>query len=453
MAGSMKDSPTALVEALNRTTRSARAKFRVKEELPFGASLRLNRYELGNGLDVTLLVDRSAPVFSYQTWFRVGSRHEKPGKTGLAHLFEHLMFNETKKLPAGEFDKRLEAAGGESNAATWTDWTYYYENLPAHELELAVSLESERMENLVLRRPQLTSEKEVVANERRYRVDDDVEGAANEKLFSLAFKKHPYSWPTIGWMRDIERFTLEDCRAFYKTYYAPNNASLVIAGDLDERETLGLLREHYGRLKSAKIPPYRRIVEPTQTRERRLTMKKPTTADKLLIGYHAPEFGTREHAVFVVANEILASGRSSRLYRKLIADGEVASDLRGSITPFRDPGLYDLFVGARPGKSAKKLLAIVDKELAALGRTRVTEAELDKAKNRLELSFLQGMETASGKAEQIGFYLAVLGDPGRVFGQLEEYRSVTADEIRAVARKYLVPQRRSIVTVLPGASS
>src|SRR5688500_5591916 len=224
----------------------------LEAEAPLGRSLVVRRWRWPTGLRLLSAVDRSAPVVSYQTWFGVGSRHEKPGKTGLAHLFEHLMFNETRSLEAGEFDRLMEAAGGETNAATWVDWTYYYENLPASELPLAVRLESDRIAHLVLRKPQVTSEKEVVANERRYRVDDDVEGAANELLYATAYRSHPYRWPTIGWMKDIEGFTIEDCERFYRTYYAPNNATIVIAGDFPEEETVALVRKHYGRLRAQK---------------------------------------------------------------------------------------------------------------------------------------------------------------------------------------------------------
>ena len=187
------------------------------------------------GLTVLTLVDRSAPTVSYHTWFRVGSRHERPGKTGLAHLFEHLMFNETRNHPPGDFDRLMERAGAEANAATWTDWTYYYENAPRGALPLLIELEADRMGNLVLRGPQVSSEKEVVVNERKMRVDDDAEGKALELLYRSAFRRHPYRWPTIGWMEDIRAFTVEDCREFYRKHYAPSNATIVIAGDFNER--------------------------------------------------------------------------------------------------------------------------------------------------------------------------------------------------------------------------
>ena len=195
---------------------------------PFGPRLALERHRLDNGLVVLLLPDPSAPVVSVQTWYRVGSRHERPGRTGIAHLFEHLMFNQTEHLAAGEFDRQMELAGGETNAATWVDWTCYRDSLPAGGLELALRLEADRMRHLTLTDAQVDSEREVVANERRYRVDDDVEGFLAEELWRRAFTTHPYHWPTIGWMADIAAITTEDARAFYRAYYAPGNATLVL---------------------------------------------------------------------------------------------------------------------------------------------------------------------------------------------------------------------------------
>ncbi|MEO8877409.1 MAG: pitrilysin family protein, partial [Polyangiaceae bacterium] len=214
----------------------------------------IERYKLDNGLDLLVLVDKSAPTVNYSTWYRVGSRHEKPGKTGLAHLFEHLMFNETENLKAGEFDRTLEESGAETNAATWFDWTFYYESLPSDRFPLAVKLEADRMANLVLREPQVASEKDVVANERRFRVDDDVEGAANELLYKSAFDTHPYHWPTIGWMEDILAFSPEDCAAFYRTFYAPNNATIVVVGDVKAKDVVSKISAAYGKLPSSEIP-------------------------------------------------------------------------------------------------------------------------------------------------------------------------------------------------------
>ena len=421
-----------------------------EEAFPFGAGA-VKRYRLGNGLRVLILVDKSAPVVSYHTWFGVGSRHEKPGKTGLAHLFEHLMFNETESMKAGEFDRKLEESGAESNAATWVDWTYYHEALPKDRLALAVKLESERMARLVLRTPQVDSEKEVVANERRYRVEDDVEGAASELLYKTAFRKHPYHWPTIGWMSDIEGFTPDDCAAFYRTYYAPNNAAVIVVGDVREADVLSRIEDAYGAIPRAEIPAEDYEPEPPQTDARLVELKKPTASEKLYLGYHGPALGDADHVPLTLLSEILFGGRASRAHRALVQGAELASDVRGWVSTFRDPGLFEMHVTARPGVDSHVALAALDKEIDRVSRELVTDDELARAKARLELGLLQSLDTASGKAETIGFYETVLGDPSAVFRRLRETRHVTASELRAAMRRTLLGQR-TIVRVIPDGS-
>jgi len=409
----------------------------------------VQRFRLGNGLRLLLLVDRSAPVVSYFTWFRVGSRHEKPGKTGLAHLFEHLMFNEAEGLKAGEFDRKLEENGAESNAATWLDWTYYYESLPRDRFALAVKLESQRMAKLVLREPQVVSEKEVVANERRMRVDDDVEGAANEILYKTAFTKHPYHWPTIGWMEDIQGFTPEDCAAFYETYYAPNNATIVVCGDVKEKDVLEKIRDGYGPIPSSTLPEEDTQPEPPQAEPRSALMKKPTASEKVLFGYHGPALGDADHPALSVLNEVLFGGRASRMHRELVTNKELCTDVRGWVSTFRDPGLYEMYFTARPGASGDAVLEAASRELARTREELVTPEELARAQARLELGLLQSLETTSGKAEHIGFYDTVLGDPAAAFRRLEAYRRVTAGELRTAARRYLKESGRTLVRVFP----
>lgn len=442
----------AIERILTRVNQGASTPVHFEGSTPFGAS-EVQRFRLENGLTILLLVDRSAPVVAYATWFRVGSRHEQPGKTGLAHLFEHLMFNETESLKAGQFDRKLEEAGAESNAATWVDWTYYYEAVPKDRVGLAIRLESDRMAHLVLRTPQVTSEKEVVANERRYRVDDDVEGTANELLYKTAFARHPYHWPTIGWMDDIQNFTPDDCATFYRTYYAPNNATLIIVGDVREGDVLARVRDAYGAIGQAILPPEDTHPEPPQTEERTLTIKKPTASEKVILGYRGPALGDTEHAPLSVLCEVLFGGRASRLYRAMLIEEELASDLRGWVSTFRDPGLFEMYFTARPGKTKADLLRVLERELERLKTDVVTDDELLRAKARLELGTLQGLDTAQGKAEQIGFYDTVLGDPAAVFRRMETYRRVTAGDLRRAARRYLLQHTRTLIHVLPEASA
>ncbi len=438
-----------LVERLNRGVRKRSSRWTFVRSQPFGESLTLRRFRLGNGLTVLTLVDRSAPTVSYHTWFRVGSRNERAGKTGLAHLFEHLMFNETRAHPHGEFDRLMEGAGAEANAATWTDWTYFYENAPRSALPLLIELEADRMGNLVLRARQVRSEKEVVANERKLRVDDDVEGKALELLYATAFRRHPYRWPTIGWMDDIRGFTVRDCREFYRAFYAPSNATLVIAGDFDEKKALGLVQRHYGGFPATAGAP-RAVIhkEPAQRSERRARLEAPTPTPKLLVGYHAPAFADPDTPALVIANEVLFGGQSSRLYRSFCLDRALASSVRGSIAPFLDPGLFEMWISLREGRRLEEARALLDHELVQLAKRGPTSLELDKATHQLELSFLHSMETAGGKAEQIGFHETVVGDGTGVFARLAEYRDVTASDVRRVVAKYLRPARRTRVEIV-----
>ncbi|MCC6555138.1 MAG: insulinase family protein [Polyangiaceae bacterium] len=442
----------ALLEELNRD-RPPLARVRHDATIAFGPAMRVERFILGNGLRVLLLSDHTAPVACVQTWIGVGSRHERAGKTGLAHLFEHLMFGETEKVPHGAFDRMLEEAGAETNAATFLDWTYYHANLPREALELTIRLEAERMARLVLRDPQVSSEKEVVANERRQRVDDDVDGSVNELLYREAFREHAYGHPTIGWMEDIRGFTTDDCVEFYRTYYAPNNAAIVIVGDVSAGEALRAVQDHHGAQEPSQIPVEDVRPEPPQVEQRRVRVEKPTSTHKVAIGYHSPALGDFDHAPLVLLNEILFGGRSSRVHRALVQEQEIATEVRGWVGAFRDPALYDIYLVARGAHTGDELLAALEPLLEGVRRAPVSEAELEKAKARVELSMLQGLETVAGKAEQIGFYETVLGDPAALFEKLAAYRRATVGDLLRVARRYLVSSSRTVVHVIPDGSA
>jgi zinc protease len=445
--------PEVLIERLNRGVTKRNARWTFVRDHAFGDALTLRRFRLGNGLTVLTVLDRSAPTVSYHTWFRVGSRHESPGKTGLAHLFEHLMFSETRSRAHGDFDRLMERAGAEANAATWTDWTCYYENAPRDALPLLIELEADRMANLVLRTPQVASEKEVVANERKLRVEDDVEGKALELLYDNAFRRHPYRWPTIGWMQDIRGFTVRDCQQFYRTHYAPNNATVVIAGDFNEQKALSLVQRHYGGMSAARnAEPPTPSKEPSQRAERVLQLTVPTPTEKLLIGYHAPSFSDPDTPALVIANDVLFGGHSSRLHRLFCLDEEIALSVRGSISPFIDPGLFEMWIFLREGKRKEDALALLDREVDRLAAEGPSPLELKKAINQLELSFLHSMETAGGKAEQIGFYETVANDGAAVFDRLAAYRNVTGGDVERVVAKYLRPSRRTRVEILRNGS-
>lgn len=424
-----------------------------REPLRFGTSLRIHRFELeSNGLSLLVLPDPSAPVVSYQTWFKVGSRYEVKRKTGLSHLLEHLMFLGTKRHPEGDFDRLLEGAGAENNAATWTDWTQYYENLPSSELALAIELESDRMRGIDVSPKRFLSERDVVISERRDRVDDDVESAASELLYRTAFgPKHPYGWPTIGWRKDLDGITRKDALDYYRTHYAPNHATLVVAGDVDPEDVARRVRRAYGSIAPTPRAPSPLASRPVLREEIRRELRFATPTGKVLVGWHAPRYVERDHAVLFVALQVLCGGRSARLYKKLVRELELVQEVRMSATPFELISLADLWLSAREGKDVEEALSITDAEIARLGKGGPSARELEKVKNRVELGFLGGMETASGKAEQVGLGVTVTGDPTHAFVRLEELRSVTAADVKRVVREVLVEPARVRIDVHPRA--
>ncbi len=416
---------------------------------PSGSGYTAKRFRLANGLGVITAIDRRAPIVALQTWFRVGSRHERQGATGMAHLFEHLMFGQTEHLPPGEFDRLVERTGGESNAATWVDWTYYRLSLPTRDLPLGIRLESERMQHLVLEHDPVEAERDVVTNERRERVEDDVDGWLDEQLMAQAFTTHPYRWPTIGWMEDIRALALPEIRAFYRTWYAPNNATIVCVGDFDEAALLDLIAGSYGAIPAASLPAPVRTVEPEQTGERVVRAPKPIATDRVLIGYKAPGQDDPDWAVLEIVATLLAGCPSARLYRRLVIEREAASSVDAQLTPFADPSLLRLAVTATRNHHADEILQEIDTELAAMAASPPARSEVEKAKAIAETDFWTSLVDVDGKAEALGHYETALGDFRKVTALAERLTAVTADDVARVVRSYLVPARRTIVIAHP----
>ncbi|MEK6608105.1 MAG: pitrilysin family protein [Myxococcota bacterium] len=416
-------------------------------EAPLG-DLVARKHRLDNGLDVILVRDARSPVVAYQTWVRVGSRHEQPGKTGLAHLFEHLMFNESENQPAGAFDRTIEAIGGETNASTWVDWTFYQTNVAREHLDMVARLEAERFAHLVLRAPQVTSEREVVANERRFRVDDDVDGFLSERLYALAFESHPYHWPTIGWMEDIQSFTPEDCATFYRRFYAPNNTTVVLVGGLEEAEALATIESSYGALAPQPLPTADIVIEGPIASERRACFHKPVMSDKLYMGWRSPPLVHPDHPPLEVLNEILFGGQSSRLWRGLVVD-EIASSVSGGVGAFHDPGLFEIHATLKRARKAVDAESLIDAEIARLHDEPVLASEIEKAQARLESSFQWGLRSANGKAQALGHFEATTGDFRNLLRVAEGYQRVSADDVRRVARTHLRPEARCVLVAEP----
>jgi zinc protease len=419
-------------------------------------ALTARKWRLDNGLEVVLLPDPHATNVSYTTWFRVGSRNEdeRSGETGLAHLFEHLMFTQTKSMPADEFDRAIEAAGGNANAMTFYDFTAYVTDLPATEIALAARLEADRMTNLDLRKRQVETERDVVVEERLSAVEDSVDGTMDELMYKQAFKSHPYRWPVIGWMKDIKAVTQEKALAFYKRFYAPNNAVLVIAGNVDPAATLELVARHYGGIPAAEPPPADRAQpERAPAAEVRATLTRPVPADRLVIGFAAPALSDRDRAAYEVASEILAGGPSSRLYRTLIVDKQWASSVHADVAPTRDPGLYGVWVQMAKGHGAEQAERVIVDATTALAAQPVSAGELAKAIARLETEFWLRLSSSHGRAEALGEFETAGGGFQNLFTRAAAYQSVTAADVKRVAATYLATGARSVVIVRPKAPS
>ncbi|MFP2910732.1 M16 family metallopeptidase [Pyxidicoccus sp. 3LFB2] len=407
---------------------------------------------LPNGLQVRLLANHHAPVVSLYTFFQVGSRNERPGITGISHLFEHMMFNGAKKYGPKMFDKTLESNGGRSNAYTSNDMTVYYDDFAADSLETVLDLESDRMRSLRISQDTLTSEREVVKEERRVRVDNDIGGIMDEELGTLVYKAHPYRWPVIGWMADIENITREDCQEYFRTYYAPNNAVLYIVGDIDPKKTLALVKKYYGNIPRGPAPAKVLNAEPEQKGERRALVRHPAQSPALMLGYRGPSAREDDTFTLDVAQYVLTKGEGSRLVRSLVYEQKLCVSIMLDWSWRIDPGTILFYLELKPDSDPQKVEAALYAELEKLAREGVTERELQKAQNNLRSDHMRELATNNGRAHALGHYEALLGDWRRLLTLPSAYTSITNDMVKAAAAKYFAPERRSVVTLLPAPS-
>jgi zinc protease len=404
---------------------------------------------LPNGLRVRLLANHQTPVVSLYTFFQVGSRNERPGITGISHLFEHMMFNGAKKYGPKKFDQTLESNGGRSNAYTSTDMTVYYEDFASDALETVLDLESDRMRSLRINDVALKSERQVVLEERRVRVDNDITGIMDEELGTLVWKAHAYRWPVIGWQKDIENITRQDCEQYFRTYYAPNNAVLYICGDIDPKKTLALVREYYGDIPRGPTPAPVLDAEPEQKGERRAEVRHPAQSPALMIAYRGPAARSEDTLLLDVIQYALTKGEGSRLVKKLVYDTPLAVSVGVDWGWRLDPGIILFFLELKPDSDPRKVEEALYAELKRLVDEGLTERELQKAKNNLRADHLRELATNSGRAHAMGHYEALLGSWREGLSLPSVYAAATNEQVRAVAAKYLAPERRSVVTLLP----
>ncbi len=406
-------------------------------------------YRLDNGLKVLALEDHSVPALSYYTFFRVGSRNEHPGRTGISHLFEHMMFNGTKRFGPGVFDRMLESKGGVSNAFTTNDITVYYESFPAETLDMVVDLEADRMAGLAITQESLASEREVVKEERRLRTDNDVEGSLWELLEGTAYLAHSYQWPVVGWIQDLDAITVKDCEEYFRVHYAPNNATIILVGDFKPDRAIGLISKAFGSIPAqpAAPPPVRN--EPEQKGERRALLKRATQLPAVAFAYHVPAASSEDLFALDLLQIVLGEGESSRLVRRLVYEKELATRVEVENIWRIDPALFVVYAEAKPGVAPEALEAALTAEIDLAGRQEVGASELQKAKNVRTTSQVKALKTNSGKAEQLGLFETYFGSHTRLFSILMSYEAVTAPGIRDAAARHLRMDNRTVVTVVP----
>jgi predicted Zn-dependent peptidase len=397
---------------------------------------------------VLTLEDHSTPVVSFQMWVRAGSRDETR-YTGLAHLFEHMMFKGSKHIPPEEHARLVQARGGQSNAYTTRDFTVYHEDVSRETLPLVIELEAERVANLTISQETLDSERQVVLEERRLRVDDQPDGRAIEALFALSFVAHPYRWPVIGWQSDVAAATLEVCREFFDHFYVPNNIVLVIVGDFDTEELLAEVERSFGGLEPAQEIPRTPTLEPPQRGERRATVEFDLRGPVLAVAWHAPATGHADAEALDVLSQILSAGRSSRLYRRLVYESQQALGAAGAYWEMQQAGVFYAFVAVRPDAKIERVEAILFEEIDRVAREPVSADELEKAKRQLEVALVNGLSTNHALANRIGYDFVTLGRIRPLEERLAAIDSVRAEDVQRVAQTYLGADRRSVVRVVP----
>ena len=404
---------------------------------------------LKNGLRVLTLEDPKAAVLSFQVWYDVGSRNERPGITGISHLFEHMMFKGSKNFGAEEHSRIIQAAGGQDNAYTTWDVTVYYEDVPPDQLELCARLESDRMSTLRLTPENLKSEREVVKEERRYRVDSQPIGQAIEEMTALAFTTHPYHWPTLGWPADLDSINLADVKDYYAIHYAPDKATIVVCGPVTHDQVMKIVKKYFGPLKPGRPSPPVNVVEPKQTAERRSIKQAVVQLPILIAGYKVPPDSSSDTPALEVVNRILSQGESSRLYRKLVYDDQSALFAGGFTLGRKNPGLFYAFTAVKPGKDRQAVEDTMFSVIERLGKDGPTAEELTKAKNQAESELIFGLESVEDRATAVGTAAVITGDDHAAARQLDEVRRVTAADVRRVVSEYLQPSGRTVVWLVP----
>jgi zinc protease len=412
--------------------------------------IEFTEYDLDNGLHVILHQDNSTPIVAVSILYHVGSKNEDPERTGFAHFFEHLLFEGSENIERGQFDKLLTAAGAVNNANTWLDRTFYYEILPSNQLELGLYLESERLMHAKIDEIGVETQREVVKEEKRQRVDNQPYGSILQEIQKRAFKVHPYRWSTIGSMEHLNSATLEEFMDFYHTFYVPQNATLSIAGDIDIEETKKLVDLYFAEIpKGENEVPRPTVVEPPQTEEVRDIVYDNIQLPAVIQAYHMPAQGTEDYYALNLLTTLLSDGQSSRLYRAIVDDQQKALQVAALPLAGEDPGLFITFGIANMGVEAEDLEKSMDAEIAKVRNELIGEKEFQKVRNQIENDFVLKNSSVVGVAENLADYHVYFGDANLVNTEIDRYMKVTREDLMKVAKKYLKKENRVVLYYLP----
>lgn len=415
--------------------------------------LKIASKTLPNGLKIVLAEDRSRPVINLQIWYHVGSKDEKPGRTGFAHLFEHMMFRGSDNVGPEEHMKYVRQAGGDLNAYTSFDQTVYWQTFPSNYLERILWLEADRMTSLKINEENFKKEREVVKEERRVRVEDPPYGRLGDDVFAAAYTTYPYKSTPIGSMEDLNKATVEDVREFHSTFYVPNNATLVAVGDFDTEDAFKLIEKHFAAIPKGKPVPRVTATEPAQKAMREKTVRYANIPlDGVVYAYQLPPMSHPDSYALEVASIILSGGQSSRLYRRLVYNEQSAVAAQGEASFLEGPSLFFGFAIANQGKNIKEIANSLEFTFDEMKKTPVSDEELTKARNQVIAGFITGRETVQAKASALGRYAVLRGDPELYNTELTRYQSVTAAEVQRVVQKYLVKERATRLWIYPEKS-
>ncbi len=411
--------------------------------------LQIKTHMLKNGMKIIVEEDHSIPNVALYIFYRIGSRNERPGTTGLSHFFEHMMFNGAKKYGPKQFDVVMEANGGSNNAYTSRDLTVYQDWFPRSALDLIFDLEADRIANLSFDPKVIESERSVVASERRTSVDANNFGILYEQLYATAYAAHPYQWPVVGWMVDIENWKLEDLKRHFEMGYSPSNATMVVCGDVTPEEIVKLAEKYIEPIQSSAPPPLVTTREPEQMGERRVTVKKFAQLPLLMIGYHTVDARNPDYYALQVLQTVLFSGQSSRMYQRLVDKDQIALFVNGGMGPGFDPTLFNVTAQPKAGVQPETVEKAIYEEFDKFKAQAVTDQELEKAKNILLANFYRSLKTINGKANTLGTYEVFFGDYRKLFTAADDYAKVTRDDLQRVARKYFSDKNRTVATLAP----